>query len=60
MNKTQSIKFINSMMNKNIQNNENNKDVKDLFSKYDIDNDGLISFEDLNNFYSIKNKIYSI
>ena len=60
MNKTQITKFINLMMNKNIQNNENNKDVKDLFSKYDIDNDGLISFEDLNNFYSIKNKIYSI
>ena len=49
-------------MNMNIHINENNKYVNNLFSKYDIDNDGLLSFEDFNNFYlnSIKNKIDSV
>jgi hypothetical protein len=62
MNKIQGAQFVNSMMNMNIQINENNKYVNNLFSKYDIDNDGLLSFEDFNHFYfnSIKNKIDSV
>ena len=62
MNKIQGTEFVNSMMNMNIQINENNKYVNNLFSKYDIDNDGLLSFEDFNNFYLnlIKNKIDSV
>ncbi len=38
MNKIQGAQFVNSMMNMNIQINENNKYVNNLFSKYDIDN----------------------
>ena len=62
MNKIQGVQFINLVMNMNIQINENNKYVNNLFSKYDIDNDGLLSFEDFNHFYlnSIKNKIDSV
>ncbi len=62
MNKIQGTEFVNSMMNMNIQINENNQYVNNLFSKYDIDNDGLLSFEDFIQFYlnSIKNKIDSV
>ena len=38
-------------MNKNIQTNENNKYVSNLFPKYYIDNNELLSYEDFNNFY---------
>ena len=61
MNKIQGVQFINLVMNMNIQINENNQYVNNLFS-YDIDNDGLLSFEDFIQFYlnSIKNKIDSV
>ena len=38
-------------MNKNIQTNENNKYVSNLFSKYYIDNNELLSYEDFNKFF---------
>ena len=55
MNKIQGIGFINSMLD--IENNIIDQYINNLFSLYDIDNDELLSFEDLQNFYldSIKN-----
>ena len=49
MNKIQGARFVSSIIG--IQVNKDSKYVNNLFSKYDIDNDGLLSFEDLINFY---------
>ena len=49
MNKIQGARFVSSIIS--IQVNKDSKYVNNLFSKYDIDNDGLLSFEDLINFY---------
>ena len=45
MNKIQGGQFLNSIMNMKNQINENKKYINNLFSKYDIDNDRLLSFE---------------
>ena len=60
MNKIQGIGFINSMLD--IENNIIDQYINNLFSLYDIDNDELLSFEDLQNFYldSIKNDIDNV
>jgi len=60
MNKIQYTQFVNFMMN--IQIDENCKYIKNFFSKYDLDNDGLLSFVEFSNFYlhSIKNKIDTV
>ena len=60
MNKTQGARFMSSIMN--IQVNKDNKYVNNLFSKYDMNNDGLLSFQDFINFYLnlIINKIDSV
>ena len=62
MNKIQCAKFINSMMNRNIPINENNEYVNKLFSEFDINKNGLSSFEDFNNFFLnlIKNQNDSV
>ena len=62
MNKINFVQLIKSMKNINLQNNEIYESINNLFLEYDIDNDGLLSFEDLNDFYlnSVKINIDNI
>ena len=57
MNKIQCAQFMSSIIEKEV--NENDEKIKYLFSNYNINNDGLLLFDEFLKFYfdSIKNKI---
>ena len=57
MNKTQCALFVNSIIKEEV--NENDERINYLFSNYNINNDGLLLFEEFLKFYFdlIKNKI---